>query len=196
VAEERARTFRLVSSGSNDSLSGLKEQEKWLLASVKEIEGAVGAALEIAELALHTHTVGAFLLTTDERALKLYDCRSASERVEREKFEAGEGILGGVLKRNVPIRMHTASGLKGVTWYEPGAPTVKALLAVPIVEAGGLVRGVLVADRLEDREFGADDERLLQTIAAEVLRSIEVERVMNYIRKTRDEKDRFFRAIE
>src|SRR5207248_796831 len=53
-AEERARTFRLVNSGSQDSLSGMKEQEKWLLASVKEIEGAVGAALEVAELALKT----------------------------------------------------------------------------------------------------------------------------------------------
>lgn len=195
-AEERARTFRLVSSGSNDSLSGMKEQEKWLLASVKEIEGAVGASLEIAELALRTHTVGAFLLTTDERALTLYDCRSASERVEREKFVAGEGILGGVLKRNVPVRMHAPGGLKGVTYYEAGGPTVKSLLAVPIVEAGGLMRGVLIADRLEDAEFSANDERLLQTVANEVLRAIEVERVMNYIRKTRDEKDRFYRAIE
>lgn len=195
-AEERARTFRLVSSGSNDSLSGLKEQEKWLLASVKEIEGAVGAALEIGELSLRTHTVGAFLLSTDERALKLYDCRSGSEWVQREKFAAGEGILGGVLKRNVPVRMHSPAGLKGITYYEGSGPAVKALLAVPIVEAGGLMRGVLIADRLEDAEFSASDERLLQTIAAEVLRAIEVERVMNYIRKTRDEKDRFYRAIE
>ena len=60
--EERARTFRLVSSGTQDSLAGMKEQEKWLVASVKEIEGAVGAALEIAETALRTHTCAAFLL--------------------------------------------------------------------------------------------------------------------------------------
>jgi diguanylate cyclase (GGDEF)-like protein len=44
--------------------------------------------------------------------------------------------------------------------------------------------------------FSDQDERLLTTIASEVLRSIEVERVMTYIRKSRDEKDRFFRAIE
>src|SRR5207249_3552329 len=95
--EERARTFRLVSAGSQDSLKGLDDQEKWLLASVKEIEGTMGNALQIAECALRTHTVGAFLLTT---------------------------------------------------------------------------------------------------IAEEVLRAMEVERVMGYIRKARDEKDRFFRAIE
>lgn len=193
--EERARTFRLVSSGSQDSTPGLKDHEKWLLASVKEIEGAVGSALEIAELAMRTHTCAAFLLTSDDRSLKLYDCRSASDRIQRDRFPAGEGILGGVLKRCVPVRMHAAGGLKGVTHYESGLQ-VCALLAVPIVEGGGLVRGVLVADRLRDEPFTEQDERLLSTVASEVLRAIEVERVMGYIRKTRDEKDRFFRAIE
>ncbi|WPB82473.1 diguanylate cyclase [Archangium violaceum] len=195
--EERARTFRLVSSGSHDNPPDVKDEEKWLLASVKEIEGAVGAALEIAETALHTNTCAAFLLASDDKGLKLYDCRSASDQVQRERFNAGEGMLGGVLKRRAPVRMHSAHGLKGITWYDGSAPTLGAVLAVPIIEAAsGLVRGVLVADRVTHNPFSDDDEKLLTTIAAEVLRSIEVERVMSYIRKTRDEKDRFFRAIE
>ncbi|EPX56599.1 GAF domain/GGDEF domain protein [Cystobacter fuscus DSM 2262] len=194
--EERARTFRLVSSGAHDNPPDEKDQEKWLVASVKEIEGAVGAALEIAETALKTNTCAAFLLTSDDKGLKLYDCRSASDHVQRERFTAGEGMLGGVLKRRAPVRMHSAHGLKGITWYDGSAPTLGAVLAVPIIEGGGLVRGVLVADRLSHNPFSDDDEKLFTTIAAEVLRSIEVERVMSYIRKTRDEKDRFFRAIE
>ncbi|CAM4223226.1 MULTISPECIES: sensor domain-containing diguanylate cyclase [Myxococcus] len=194
--EERARTFRLVSSGTQDSFSGMSSDEKWLVASVKEIEGAVQAALEIAETGLRTYTCAAFLLTSDDRSLKLYDCRSGSERVQRERFNAGEGIIGGVLKRRAPVRMNSPNGLKGVTHYEGSGPAVQALLAVPILEASGLVRGVLVADRLANEPFSDQDEKLLSTIAGEVLRSIEVERVMSYIRKTRDEKDRFFRAIE
>jgi two-component system cell cycle response regulator len=194
--EERARTFRLVSSGASDSMPGVKDQEKWLVAAVKEIEGATGSALEVAETALHTHTVGVFLLTSDDRSLKLHDCRSVSEHIQREKFAAGEGIFGALLKRGVPVRMNGMSSLKGVTHYESGGPDVSALLAVPIVEGGGLVRGVLVADRLENKPFSEEDERLLQVIAGEVLRAIEVERVMSYIRRSRDEKDRFFRAIE
>jgi diguanylate cyclase (GGDEF)-like protein len=194
--EERARTFRLVSSGTNDSSPGIKDQEKWLVAAVKEIEGATGSALEVAELALKAHTVGVFLLTADDRSLKLHDCHSGSEHVQRERFPAGEGIFGALLKRGVPVRMNAPSGLKGVTHYEPGGPDVKALLAVPILEGTGLVRGVLVADRLENHPFGEDDEKVLNAIATEVLRAIEVERVMSYIRRSRDEKDRFFRAIE
>jgi two-component system cell cycle response regulator len=195
--EERARTFRLVNSGTaRNSFPGVKDQEKWLVASVKEIEGAMGSALEIAEAALKTHSVAVFLLTSDDRALKLYDCRSASEQVQRDRFPAGEGIFGALLKRGAPIRMHGQGGIKGVTHYEEGGPDVRSLLAVPIMEATGLLRGVLVADRLEMQPFTEDDERLLSTIGGEVLRAIEVERVMTYIRRSRDEKDRFFRAIE
>ncbi len=194
--EERARTFRLVSAGTQDSVPGVKDQEKWLLASVKEIEGAVGSALEIAETALLSHTCAAFLLASDDRSLKLHDCRSASDRVQRERFSAGEGVLGGVLKRGVPVRMRSPDGLRGITYYDGSVAPVKALLAVPIVEGGGLVRGVLVADRLSDEAFTDRDERLLAAVSSEVLRSIEVERVMGYIRKARDEKDRFYRAIE
>ena len=194
--EERARTFRLVSSGAADSIPGVKDQEKWLVAAVKEIEGATGSALEVAETSLHTHTVAVFLLTSDDRSLKLHDCRSTSEQIQRERFSAGEGVFGALLKRGVPVRMNSSSGLKGVTHYEPGGPDVSAILAVPVVEGGGLVRGVLVADRLENKPFNEEDERLLTVIAGEVLRAIEVERVMSYIRRSRDEKDRFFRAIE
>jgi two-component system, cell cycle response regulator len=194
--EERARTFRLISSGTQDSFPGMNQDEKWLVASVKEIEGAVGAALEVAETALRTHTCAAFLLTSDDRSLKLYDCRSTSERIQRERFAAGEGIIGGVLKRQASVRMNSPNGLKGITYYDGGAPQVSAVLAVPILEVSGLVRGVLVADRVTHEPFSDQDERLLSTIAGEVLRAMEVERVMTYIRKSRDEKDRFFRAIE
>ena len=193
--EERARTFRLISSGTQESFPGVQDQEKWLLAAVKEIEGAVGTALEIGELALQAHTCAALLLTSDDRHLKLHDCRSASDRVQRDRIPSGEGLLGGVLKRGAPVRIASASPLNA-GHYEPGAPPIHALLAVPIMESSGRVRGVVLADRLIHEPFTEGDEKLLSTLASEVLRAIEVERVMTYIRKTRDEKDRFFRAIE
>ena len=177
-------------------LPGVKDQEKWLVAAVKEIEGAAGSALEVAETSLSTHTVAVFLLTSDDRSLKLHDCRSASERVQRERFPAGEGIFGALLKRGVPVRMNSRRAAQGRHPLRAAGPQVRALLAVPIVEGAGLLRGVLVADRLDDQPFTDDDERLLSVIAGEVLRAIEVERVMSYIRRARDEKDRFFRAIE
>ncbi len=191
--EERARAYRLVSSGTE--AGGEEDREAWLLASVTEIEGAVGSAIEVAEIALKTHTCAAFVLTSDDKALKLHDCRSASDFLKREAFPAGEGVLGGVLKRRAPVRL--AGNLKCINYYEQ-TPAVRSVIAVPITESRGVgaVRGVLVADRLEAEPFGEDDERLLATVASEVLRAIEVERVLNYIRRARDEKDRLYKAIE
>jgi len=193
--EEQARTFRLVSSGTEHNLADTKGHEKWLMASVKEVEGAMGRALEIAELATGSHTCAVFLLTADDRFFKLYDCRSSSEGLQREKVPAGEGILGSVVKRAVPVRVSGPAAIKGITYYESDSQPIRAVLAVPILE-GKVVRGVLLVDRLTAVPFTEQDERLLSAVSAEVLRAIEVERVMGYIRRTRDEKDRFFRAIE
>ncbi len=191
--EERAHAYRLISSGTQGEAA--VDRERWMMASVKEIEGAVGSAMEVAEIALKTFTCAAFVLTGDDKSLKLHDCRSASERVKREAFPAGEGVLGGVLKRRAPVRL--CGSLKGITYYEDGGE-VKSLLAVPIVEGkgAGAVRGVLVADRRDATAFTDDDERILSTVAGEVLRAIEVERVLTYIKRARDEKDLLYRAIE
>jgi len=191
--EERARTYRLASAGSSEPAADTGSQ--WLLAAVKQVEGAVGSVLEIGELALRTHTCAAFLLAPDDRTLVLHDCRSSSERVQRGPVHAGQGILAGVLKRSVPVRMVSPAGLRGVTWYD-GGPAPRSVCAVPLVEAGGLLRGVLLADRMDPAPFEDGDEALLRTLAGEVLRAIEVERVLGEIRRARDEKGRFFKAIE
>ncbi|MGZ6081076.1 MAG: sensor domain-containing diguanylate cyclase, partial [Myxococcaceae bacterium] len=101
--EERARTYRLASAGATEPAPDTGSQ--WMMAAVKQVEGAVGSVLEIGELALRTHTCAAFLLAPDDRTLVLHDCRSGSERVQRGAVLAGEGILAGVLKRSVPVRM-------------------------------------------------------------------------------------------
>ena len=194
--EERARAYRLVTAAGSEATP--EQNEQWLVASVREVEGAVGTALEVVELALSTYSCSVFLLSLDERELKLHDCRAHSDTVRREAFRAGEGVLAGVIKRALPLRL--AGSIKGVVHHE-GGPPIGSLLAVPLCEAstdggGPRVAGILVADRLEPQPFTEKDERLLAAVATEVLRSIEVERVMGYIKKARDEKDGFYRAIE
>jgi diguanylate cyclase (GGDEF)-like protein len=66
----------------------------------------------------------------------------------------------------------------------------------PPVFPAGLVRGVLLADRTEARAFSEEDEKLLETLGRELLRAVESERVLGAIRREKDEKEHFFRAIE
>jgi diguanylate cyclase (GGDEF)-like protein len=195
--EDRAREYRLVAGEG----SAAADEGKWVTAAVQEVEEAVGNALEVAACALKPHTVAVYLLREDDRALRLQDCRTPADDILRD-LDAREGLLGAAVKRARPMRLH--GELKGVTWY--GAPrAVGALLVVPLLDRRGaaragrddaFLRGLVIADRLEAAPFTDDDERLLLATGREVLRAIEIERVMRYIRTARDEKETFFRAIE
>ena len=189
--EQRAREFRLLSPADAGDAD---HERRWTEAAVVEIEAAVRGALEIAEVALRSHTCALFLLSDDDARLVLRDCRSRSDAVVREPLPAGEGALGGAVRRRAPVRLH--GDLKAVSYYADGLRP-GALLAVPLVDRrGGHVRGVVVADRLEPAPFTDEDERLLATVAAEILRAVASERLMAEMKRTRDEKDGFYAAIE
>jgi diguanylate cyclase (GGDEF)-like protein len=191
---ERARELRLLSPGDPGAEDRAERERRWTESAVVEVEAAVRGALEVAEAALRTHTVAVFLLSPDDRELRLRECRSASEAVTREPLAAGEGALGGVVRQKAPVRLDR--DVRGVSYYRDGT-TPRTFLAVPLVERrGGHVRGVLVADRLEPVPFEEADERLLQTLATEVLRATAAERLMIDMKRARDEKVRFYEALE
>jgi diguanylate cyclase (GGDEF)-like protein len=189
--DRRAREFRLLQPGG-DAPSG-DQRQQLTEAAVVEIEAAVRGALEIAEVGLRTHTCAVFLLSDDDRHLTLRECRSRSDAVSHEPIPAGEGALGGAVRRAAPVRL--AGDVKAVTYYADGTRP-RALLAVPLVERrGNHVRGVIVADRIEPTPFDEQDERLLVTLSGEILRSVAAERLLADMKRARDEKQRFYEAI-
>jgi two-component system, cell cycle response regulator len=192
--DQLARAFRLTVAAPDDAEDPVERERRWTEGAVIEIEAAVGGALEIAEAALRSQTCALFWLSDDEKTLTLRECRSPSEAVVREPLPAGEGPLGGAVKRKGAIRLH--GEVKAATYYSDGTRP-GALLAVPLVERrGGHVRGVVVADRREAVPFTDADERLLVTVAAEILRAVDAERLMKDVRQTRAEAERFYRSIE
>jgi len=192
--DERARELRLFSRGAGDA--GDEEQQARLRtrAAVVEIEAAMRGALEVAEVALRSHTCAVYLLSPDDRELKLRECRSRSDRVARGPIPAREGVLGGVMARGAKVRLH--GDIRSATYYEDGTRP-RALVAAPLVDRrGGHVRGVLVADRLDDQPFGDADEELLERVAGELIRAVSSERLLTDLTAARDEKERFYGAIE
>jgi two-component system cell cycle response regulator len=193
--DERAREFRLLSPAiAAPGEDGEDRARRFAEAAVVEVEAAVRGTLEVAEAALAAHTCALFLLGADDRDLVLRECRSPSDAVARRPVPAREGALGSVIVRGVPVRMQ--GDLRGVSYYDDETRP-RALLAVPLLERrGGHVRGVLVVDRLQDLPFGEADERLLVLLAAEVVRAVAAERLMGDLKRERDEKERFYEAIE
>jgi two-component system cell cycle response regulator len=55
---------------------------------------------------------------------------------------------------------------------------------------------VLLADRVEDVPFTEEDEALLGKLATELVRAVSAERLMADMQRARDEKERFYAAIE
>jgi diguanylate cyclase (GGDEF)-like protein len=190
---ERAREFRLLSPRSESGQAPAEGGRQWIDGAVHEVEAAVRSAVEVAAAALHADTCAVYLLSADDQRLMRRECRSAADTIAAE-VPAGEGALGGAVRRASPVRLH--GEVKSASYHLDGR-RLGALLAVPLLDRrGGHVRGVLVADRFEPHPFTDEEERLLVTLAGEILRSIASERLMEDLKQTRDEKERFFQAIE
>jgi two-component system, cell cycle response regulator len=193
--DERARQLRLLAGADGPDAEGDRAERTARLAeaAVLETDAAARGLLEVAEAALRAHTAAAWLLSDDDAELRLWDCRSRSDRVAG-RLGAGEGPLGVVVKRRAPVRLH--GDVRAANHYEDGARP-RALLAVPLLaRVGGHLRGVVLADRMEAIPFTEDDERLLATVAAELARAAQAERLIRDGRAAREEKTRFYDAIE
>jgi diguanylate cyclase (GGDEF)-like protein len=194
--DERAREMRLLSPRGLDRGASDGEERALLRgrAAAVQVEAAMAGAMEVAEAALRSHTCALFLLSPDDATLTLRECRSGSDHVARRPLPAAEGVLGSVISRRATLRL--AGETRAATYYEDGTRP-RALLAAPLVDRrGGHVRGVLVADRLEDLPFDDADEHLIARVAGELIRAVESERILIGLQAERDEKELFYAAIE
>ena len=183
-AEERARELRLVATADGGG-------DRHLLAGVSEIEEVLRGALSVAEAALHPHAVAIFLLAPDGESVRLRECASESEALFRGPLSAREGALGAVLSSAGPVRLDDAR--ESLSYYQ-GRSGATAFCGVPLTERGGTLLGALVADRNE--AFSESDQRVLEALSAEVTRAVEAERLLGAVRREKEEKARFFHALE
>ena len=185
-AEQSARELRLVATSENES------GERHLLAGVAEVEEVLRGTLAVAEAALKPHAAAIFLLSPDGQSLRLRECLSQEDGLFRGPLSSREGALGAVVSAGRPVRLQGDG--PALSYYE-GVPRIGSFCGVPLAERnGGPVLGALIADR--DLPFSSDDERVLVALAAEAVRAIEAERLLGAVRKEKEEKARFFKALE
>ena len=186
-AEVRARELRLIAVSSDPPDAA----ERHLLAGVGEVEEVLRGALAIADAALRPHTIAVFLLSPDGESVRLRECASKSDRLFRGPLSSREGALGAVLSTQSGVRLE--EGAAQLTYYEDRAP-VPCFCGVPLQERGGRLIGALAADRATP--FTPEDQRVLEALANEATRAVEAERLLGAVRKEKEEKARFFRALE
>ncbi|MBC8069850.1 MAG: sensor domain-containing diguanylate cyclase, partial [Deltaproteobacteria bacterium] len=107
---------------------------------------------------------------------------------------ASPGVLASVLADPKPLRLHALAGRRLPPYYR-GPEPITDLCAVPLGEGHGL-RGILCADRIDDRPFTDAELVVLERAAGHLLRVVEHERVFNAVERGKYEQEQFYRASD
>src|SRR6185437_5139562 len=78
----------------------------------------------------------------------------------------GQGILGLLIRKSVPLRLADLSGHPASTGFPPGHPPMTGFLGVPVRIGEEVFGNLYLAERSRGGEFTADDEQLAIALAA------------------------------
>lgn len=194
---EDARDYRMIGAAlgpESRSRPPREEAEKRVQAAVCAMRESVLHILEMVHCAMRPHTAILLWLDAEGKELKIKEVISESDRLEERPLRAGEGVLGGILKRLAPVNLINLRDSSRFTYYS-GPENVRFFLGVPVLE-NGIPRGILAVDRTDDRAFDETDELLLGHAAREVMRALENERILAHVDSAKQVQERFYRASE
>jgi len=190
-----AQDFRLTSALSLESRDLSREdlKRRRTVSSLQAIHESLYNVLAVAERALQPYTVALLWMDASDRFLKVKELRSSADHVSEKAIAAGEGFIGAIIKRREPLLLtNLKNGHPGVVYYSrPEAIT--DFVGVP-VEEGQHLRGVLVADRKNNAPFDESDVAIMKTIAEEIMRAVQVERIFSSMDQEKFQKERFYQA--
>jgi len=187
-----ARMFRLVTTPSEASVS---DETRLTRSSVEEVRQALYFNLDLLKRTMQLHTC--VLLMADSRAgddkdgdkpdpLRIAELATDSDHIASGPFAPGTGAVGASYQRGVTTMLeHLRDGYGGICYYQRPA-AVRSFIAVPVRE-NGQTRGVLCADRLEDRPFTPAEEQVLSASIAHLLRALENERLFVQLERSKRE---------
>lgn len=139
---------------------------KWRIKASKEFDTHLGRLLDLALLALDAQTVTFF-----EREGNHFVFCAATEggpKIDRRvKIRLGEGLIGGAAKMRKPVLMKKLNRKRYPVRHLRDEKTVVSLMSVPVVE-GDVLRGVLVADHVEEGKFSRSELKVFEGFAVEV----------------------------
>jgi two-component system cell cycle response regulator len=195
--ETEARDFRLIGSLLGPESKAPRDPatlaEVRRLGSVRAIREALVDVLEVARLGAGADSAFVFVLNDAGDRLKLAECVvGEGEPPLPEGYTTGPlGALGAVVRTLRPVNLQPRGG-KGLG-YDSTA-TVGAFLGVPVLR-NGHVAAVLAVDRRAADPFGDREELILESVAREVDRAIESERIFAAMDQVKYEQERFYDAF-
>lgn len=78
----------------------------------------------------------------------------------------GHGVLGALVARPEPVRLHRIADDPGFSGFPPHHPPMQTFLGVQIRSHGEVFGNLYLADRIDDADFSNEDEGLVLALAA------------------------------
>ncbi len=193
--KEAAKSFRLVQAPSQQPHAPAEEGRR-VRSGLEEIRESTAGLLELARRTLDLHTCAIYWLDAKGATLRLVEAvTDAGDIFTKEPIAVGAGAVGGVAAMARPVVLAKLRPEYGGLTYYRGAHEAKAFAGVPIRDDHGEeLRGVVVADRCEDRPFEEHEQRALETLAQQALRLVRTERLFAAMEKSKDELAKMHRA--
>ena len=192
---EEARDFRLIRSAltNGERRNRAADEAKLAHGAVEAIHHGMYFVLEMLKQSLDLQTCVLLWLDASGRELRIKELVSDSALVAEGSLSAQAGLLGSVVKeQHVLNLLKPPRGSRSIPYYI-GPEQVGAFIGAPVLEQGHL-RGVLCADRRDDRAFTETEEQLLVEATRQVLRTIQTERVFAAVERSKYEHERFYNA--
>ncbi len=195
---EDAREYRLV--GALHLQDAEESEKRRVLGSVSAVREALYNLLVVGEKALLPRNLAVFVLDPSGTFLQLKEVRGFGEELKGGDLPAKEGVFGVMLTKKAPLCLTALHNYRGLTYYEnePAADAVTEFMGVPIFDRTApsepIVRGVMVCDRQNGKAFTKDELDLLESLAREVARTLEVERLFAQMDRERRGREKFFKA--
>jgi len=193
--EDDARAFRLTAAVNAGTVSREDEAERLQRCTVTEVRRAMYHHINLLKRTLKLHSCMLFWLDDKRTGLKLIECVSDSEDIDRRLYSVKEGILGGIWQSRQSLTLkELRPGYPGITYYQSGG-CVTDFLGVPILE-GAAARGILCGDRKDGTPFSDDERQIFAQSVESILQNVSNERVFVQLQKAKSEQSKLLRASE
>ncbi len=178
------------------------------LAVLNKISQAIATETEPSHLYRVIHQQITRVLGDITFYIALYDPRTGFVRVpylyedgkvsQIDSLPLGEGLTSIVIREKKPLRIveNTAQKARELGAIQHGEKMAKSWLGVPLVVQGEVLGILSVQDAEREHAFSEDDERLLDTLAAQVAVSIRNTQLLAQARQQAERQRRLYEATE
>lgn len=189
---DSARSLRLGAAASQGGARPRGSDEARTRGSLEEIHASLVGLLNLTRRTMGLRTCALLWVDAKGQHLRLVEA-ATDDAIQTEPIPAGAGALGAVMQLGRPVALSSLRPDYAGLPYYPSPAGVRCFAGVPVMDDGA-ARGVLAADRDDDRAFTAEEQATLESVALQARRLINNERVFARLERIKNDMTALFEA--